>query len=60
MSPQETSPTIHGTSNLDVAPDGKRFAVFTIPETAGGEKGSVHATFPLNFHDLRRRIPAGK
>jgi hypothetical protein len=28
-----------GTSNLDVAPDGKRFAVFSIPEAPSGEKG---------------------
>ena len=47
-----------GTSNLDLAPDGKRFAVFTMPEAAGGEKGSVHVTFLLNFLDeLRRKIP---
>jgi Tol biopolymer transport system component len=45
-------------SNLDLAPDGKRFAVFTLPETAPGEKGSVHVTMLLNFFDeLKRRIP---
>jgi hypothetical protein len=49
------------TSNLDVALDGKRFAVLTMPEAAGGEKGSVHVTSLLNFLDeLRGRIPAGK
>ncbi|HYM09197.1 MAG TPA: hypothetical protein VEU62_00620, partial [Bryobacterales bacterium] len=48
-----------GTSNLDLAPDGKRFAVLTAPEAAGGEKGTVHVTFLLNFFDeLRRRAPA--
>jgi Tol biopolymer transport system component len=49
----------NGTSNLDLAPDGKRFVVFTLPETrAGGEKGSVHVTVLLNFFDeVRRRIP---
>jgi serine/threonine-protein kinase len=31
-----------GTSNLDLAPDGKRFAVFALPEAAPGAKGSVH------------------
>ena len=47
-----------GTGNFDLAPDGKRFAVFTLPETAPGEKGSVHVTMLLNFFDeLKRRIP---
>jgi len=50
-----------GMSNLDLAPDGKRFAVFPMPEAAGPEKGSVHVTFLLNFLDeLRRRIPASR
>ena len=48
-----------GNSNLTLAPDGKRFAVFPMPEAAGPEKGSVHVTFLLNFLDeLRRREPA--
>jgi serine/threonine-protein kinase len=48
-----------GTSNLDLAPDGKRFAVLTPPETPPGERGSVHVTMLLNFFDeLKRRIPA--
>ena len=48
-----------GLSNLDLAPDGKRFVVLTLPETpAGGEKGTVHVTVLLNFFDeVRRRIP---
>jgi hypothetical protein len=47
--------------NLDLAPDGKRFVVAPSPETAGGEKGSVHVTVLLNFLDeLRRRAPEGK
>ena len=47
-----------GLANLDLAPDGKRFAVFTLPETPPGEKGSVHVTMLLNFFDeLKRRIP---
>ena len=33
--------------NLDLAPDGKRFAVLTRPETAPGEKGLVHVVFLL-------------
>ena len=47
-----------GTSNVDIAPDGKRFLVFSLPETAVSDKGSVHVTMLLNFFDeLRRRIP---
>lgn len=44
--------------NLDLAPDGRRFAVLdpvgTIPEV-----GSVHVTVLLNYFDelLMRRIP---
>jgi len=47
-----------GSTNLDMAPDGKRFAVFTPPEAALGEKGTVHVTVLLNFFDeLKRRLP---
>jgi serine/threonine-protein kinase len=43
---------------LDLAPDGKRFAVFPMPEAKPEEKGSVHVTFLLNFFDeVRRRAP---
>jgi hypothetical protein len=50
-----------GTSNLALAPDGKRFAVFPMPEASGSDKGPVHVTFLLNFLDeLRRRIPVNK
>ena len=50
-----------GTSNLALAPDGKRFAVFPMPDATGPEKGTVHVTFLLNFLDeLRRRIPTGQ
>jgi Tol biopolymer transport system component/predicted Ser/Thr protein kinase len=46
--------------DVDLAPDGKRFAVFPRPEAAGERKGSVHVTVLLNFFDeLRRRVPAG-
>jgi len=46
--------------SLDLAPDGKRFAVFPRPEATGEEKASVHVTVLLNFFDeLRRRVPAG-
>jgi serine/threonine-protein kinase len=47
-----------GVANLDLAPDGKRFAVLTSREAAGGENGSVHVNMLLNFFDeLSRRIP---
>jgi serine/threonine-protein kinase len=50
-----------GTVNLDLAPDGKRFAVLTAPEDTRGDKGTVHVTMLLDFFDeARRRIPAGK
>ena len=40
---------------FDLAPDGKRFAVFESGE------GNVHVTFLLNFLDeLRRKVPVGK
>jgi serine/threonine-protein kinase len=46
-----------GTSNLDLAPDGKRFAVLHLQESP---KASPRVVFLLNFFDeLRRRIPAG-
>ena len=44
-----------------LAPDGKRFAVFPMPEAAEPREGSVHVTFLQNFLDeLRRQIPAGR
>ncbi len=45
----------------DLAPDGKRFAVFLAPEaSAGAEKANLHMIFLLNFFDeLKRRIPPG-
>jgi serine/threonine-protein kinase len=47
-----------GNSNLDITPDGKRFAVLTTPEGARETKGSVHVTMLLNFFDdLKRRMP---
>jgi serine/threonine-protein kinase len=43
----------------DLAPDGKRFAVFPAAEAStGGEKVNLHMTFLLNFFDyLKQRIP---
>jgi serine/threonine-protein kinase len=46
--------------NMDMSPDGKRFAVFPRPE-AGEQKGSVHVTVVLNFVDeIKRKMPAGQ
>ena len=37
-----------GITNLDLAPDGNRFAVVPVPEPSA-QGGSVHMTFLLNF-----------
>ena len=48
-----------GNINLDLAPDGKHFAVFLSPEASAEKQGTLHVTFLLNFFDeLRRRLPA--
>ena len=45
---------------LDLAPNGKRFAMLAAPESAAPGQSSMHVTFLLNFFDeLRRRIPSG-
>jgi len=47
-----------GREYFDLAPDGKRFAVFPRGGTADEKQGSVHVIFLLNFFDdIRRRIP---
>ena len=44
--------------NYDLAPDGRRFAIFPELKPPAEEKGDVHVTFLLNFFDeLRRRVP---
>src|SRR2546428_14146694 len=58
---QILEPIRGGAWDLDLAPDGKRFAVFPRPDATVGQKGSVHVTVLLNFFDeLRRRGSAGK
>jgi serine/threonine-protein kinase len=53
--------TVEEQWNLDLAPDGKRFAVFLRQKATGEQKGSVHVTVLLNFFDeLRRRVPTSK
>jgi serine/threonine-protein kinase len=50
-----------GIWNLDLSPDGKRFAAIPRPEATAEQKRSVHVMVLLNFFDeLRRRVPVGK
>jgi serine/threonine-protein kinase len=52
---------IGGPMNYDLAPDGKRFAVFPKVNAPTEEKGTLRITFLLNFFDeLRRRAPVSK
>jgi Tol biopolymer transport system component len=47
--------------NIDVAPDGKRFAVILPVEQPGSQQTRSRVTFIENFFDeLRRRVPASK
>lgn len=47
-----------GTSNLDLAPDGKRFAALTLPATPALGKSTPHIVMIENFFDeVKRRIP---
>ena len=49
---------ISGNLNYDLAPDGKRFAIFPKLNAPAEAKEAVHMTFLLNFFDeLRRRVP---
>lgn len=46
-----------GPMPLDLAPDGRHFAILPAPEAATGG-GNLHLTFLLNFFDeLKRRLP---
>jgi len=48
-------------SNLDLAPDGKRFAVILPLEQTGSQQTRSRVTFIENFFDeVRRKAPAGK
>ena len=47
--------------NYDLAPDGKRFAIFPELKAPLEEKGDVRVTFLLNFFDyLPQRVPVNK
>jgi Tol biopolymer transport system component len=50
-----------GRMNLDIAPDGKRFAVMQALEPADSTKGGMQVVVLLNFfEELKRRIPAAE
>ena len=44
-----------GVSHMDLAPDGKRFAILAPSENAGPEKGSVHVDL---YPEILRRTEA--
>jgi hypothetical protein len=47
--------------NIDLAPDGKRFAVILPVEEPGSQTARSRVTLVENFVDeLRRRVPPGK
>ena len=47
-----------GISNLDLAPDGQRFAVLTAPDAASTASRLFHVTMLFNyFAELKRVIP---
>jgi serine/threonine-protein kinase len=47
------------TANIDLAPDGKRFAVILPPGQDAEPQPQTHVVFLLNFFDeLRRRVPS--
>ena len=50
-----------GRMNLDIEPDGKRFAVMQALEPADSTKGAMQVVVLLNFFDeLKRRIPTAE
>jgi len=50
-----------GQTNMDLSPDGKRFAVLLPAHSTGVQSSPGEVTFLLNFFDeLRRRAPVGK
>ena len=51
----------NNSSNIDLAPDGKRVLVETPVESADAPKPEHEVTFLFNFFDeLRRKVPTGK
>jgi len=56
----QVRPAVQGFPPLDMAPDGKRFAILPRNDPTEAQGGSLHVTFLLNFFDeLRRRVPPG-
>jgi hypothetical protein len=52
---------INTSRNIDLAPDGKRFAVILPAEDPGTQQTKSRVTFIENFFDeVRRRVPTGK
>ncbi|HEV2200649.1 MAG TPA: protein kinase [Bryobacteraceae bacterium] len=52
---------VNSSRNIDLAPDGKRFAVILPVEQAGSQQARSRVTFIENFSDeVRRKAPAGK
>ena len=50
-----------GTSNYDLAPDGKRIAVLMPVESQQAQQAQNHVVFLMNFADeLQRKAPTGK
>jgi serine/threonine-protein kinase len=45
-----------GASNVDIAADGKRFAVLALPQPAPGENTSLRVTMLLNYREQLNRI----
>jgi serine/threonine-protein kinase len=47
-----------GVSNMDISPDGKRFAVLTAPDAGSSGRNLFHVTMLFNYFDeLKRMIP---
>ena len=52
---------VNTSKNIDLAPDGKRFAVIMPVEQPGSQQARSRVTFIENFFDeVRRRAPVGK
>ena len=60
-SERQLSNLINTSKNIDIAPDGKRFAVIMPVEQPGSQTARSRITLVENFVDeLRRRVPRGK
>jgi hypothetical protein len=60
-SEKQLSNLINTSKNIDLAPDGKRFAVILPVGQPGSQSARSRVTLIENFFDeLRRRVPAGK